>query len=324
MSKYKQMLIAFDENQYFKDDKASLSNLLPRLADLPASMLRWFNFEKLDPAVVKELSDFFEIHPLVQEDILNTEHRVKIEDWDDYLYLVVKMAYEKANVVKFEQVSFVLGPNYLLCFQQFKGDVFDYIRDRVEKSKGRIRSKGSDYLLYVLLDAIVDNYLKVLSQLAERIDSLTEDPENLDAAKMLKFKRRLNNFKKQMLPIVEVAQALHKNEYELCDDETRVFFKDLYDHSLQVKEDFELIKDQLQTLLENHHLLQSAKLNETMKTLTIFATIFMPITFIAGIYGMNFDSMPELHLSWAYPAVLGIMFLVAIAMVMYFKVKKWL
>ena len=290
----------------------------------------WINIDGLhDLRAIEKLGGFFGIHPLILEDIVNTGQRPKAEDFQDYVYIVLKMLSQEEGQshIKGEQVSFVLGPNFLISFQEREGDVFNGVRERLRKGKGRIRKAGSDYLMYALLDAIVDQYFIILEIFGERIESAEEEligdfvRETLETIHSMK--REMIFFRRQVWPLREVIGGLARGEISLISQPTQVYLRDVYDHTIQVIDTIESLRDVLSGLLDIYLSTLSNKMNEVMKVLTIIATIFIPLTFIAGVYGMNFKYMPELAWRWGYFAVWGVMVLVFVTMLAYFKRKAW-
>jgi magnesium transporter len=253
-----------------------------------------------------------------------------MEDFEDYIFIVTKMlSYdEKENQIKTEQFSLVLGQNYIITFQERVGDVFELVRDRLRKGKGRIRKRPPDYLAYALIDAIVDHYFTVLEKLGERVEALEEElmtnpsPETLQT--IHHTRRELIFLRKSVWPLRELIGGLERGESSLVDENTTVFLRDVYDHTIQVIDMVETLRDMVSGMLDVYLSSVSNKMNEVMKVLTIIATIFIPLTFIAGIYGMNFEFMPELKWHWAYPIVWVIIIAIGITMLLYFRRKKWL
>jgi magnesium transporter len=292
----------------------------------------WINVDGVhDVSVVEQIGNAFGLHPLVQEDILNTDQRPKAEDYAGCLYVVVRMIrLEDANP-RFvtEQVSLLLGPDWVVSFQEDKaGDVFEPVRERLRTAKGRLRKEGADTLLHALLDAVVDHYFVVLDKLGERVEALEQEivarpaPRTLHALHAMK--REMIFLRRSVWPLREVLHALQRGESPLVRRDTAAFFRDVYDHTVQVMEAVETFRDILSGLLDIYLSSMSHRLNEVMKVLTLIATIFMPLTFIAGVYGMNFRHMPELAQPWGYPLALGIMAATAAGMVVWFKRKRWL
>jgi len=305
------------------------------LRDKPT--VTWIKVDGLhDIEAVEAIGKQFGLHPLVLEDIVNTAQRPKADDYGQTLFVVVKMLTwdESKQSVSSEQVSFILGQWFLLSFQERPGDVFDMIRDRVRSGKGRIRKMGADYLLYALLDAIVDHYFVLLEKLGDCIEQLEEmelsDPKPEALRTIRGYRNELVIIRKACWPLRELIGGIERDKNSLIADETGLYFRDLYDHSIQVMETAETYRDVLSGALEIYLTSVSNKMNEVMKVLTIIATIFIPLTFIAGIYGMNFSpdssplNMPELKWYWGYPAALGAMALTVVGMVIFFRRKKWL
>ncbi len=318
----------YDEGSFLeKGMKTSEECLL--FKDKPT--VTWINVEGIHNVdIIHKLGDCYGFHPLVLEDILNTSQRPKLEDYGDYLYIVVKMLHSnKGTHAVPEQISLILGPNFVFSFQEgIKGDVFDGIRERIRAGKGRIRSMGADYLAYSLIDAIVDNYFVILEEIEERIEALEEEVETSPQRKTLssihQLKREMIFLRKAVWPLREVAAALERGDSSLIKEPTRVYLRDVYDHIIQVMDMIETYRDMLSGMFDIYLSSISNRLNEVMKFLTVVGTIFMPLTFIVGVYGMNFQNMPELKWEWGYPAVLVFMLVIAYAMVDYFRRKRWL
>ncbi len=294
------------------------------------SLIKWVDLDGVqNVAVLQELGTAYGLHSLVMEDILNTEIRPKIEFFDDYSFVVCKMlSYNsRRKEVDIEQVSFVLGDHYVLSLQQTPGDVFDPIRERIRTSGSRIRRGGVDFLLYSLLDMIVDNYFVVLEKIGEQLEDLEEEisrsPSRRNLATLYQLKRELIFVRKAVWPIREIINTLYQDEGHLIAKETRKYLRDVYDHTIQVIDTVESYRDISSGLLDIYLSGLSNKTNDTMKVLTIISTIFMPLTFIAGVYGMNFDNMPELHLRYGYFWTLGGMLVSCLIMLAWFRRKGW-
>ncbi len=276
------------------------------------------------------IGEHFQIHPLVLEDILNTRQRPKIDFYDDYIFAVLKIISwnEKKKSIETEQISLIIGPNYVISFQEKEDDIFDPLRERIRKGKGRIRNMGSDYLAYAMLDITVDNYFLVLEGIGEHMEILEErllkNPDKKILKEIYVFKRENLLLRKAVWPLRELISQLERSDISIIKKKTRPFLRDLYDHTIQVIDTVETNRDMTAGLLELYLSTMSNKTNEVMKVLTIIATIFIPLTFIAGVYGMNFDYMPELQWPWAYFAVMGLMALLALMMLWYFRRRKWL
>jgi len=292
--------------------------------------ITWINVDGLhDVQLIEKLGNCYDIHPLVLEDIVNTDQRPKMEDFDNYIFFVLKMLYidNKTQEIQSEQVSLILGKNYVISFQERVGDVFDAVRERIRKGKGRICKMGSDYLAYSLVDAIIDNYFIILERIGEKVENIEQDvvsnPEPEILQQIYNLKREMIYLRKSVWPFREVINGLLRGEAKLIKRETHIYLRDLYDHTIQVIDTIETFRDMISGMLDIYMSSVSNKMNEVMKVLTIFAAIFIPLTFIAGVYGMNFHYMPELSLSWAYPAVWIVIILVGVSLLIYFKHKKW-
>jgi len=279
---------------------------------------------------IEKIGEHFKIHPLVLEDIMNTGQRPKMEDFNDYLFIVLKMlSYdEEENETKTEQVSLILSSKFVISFQESEGDVFDPVRERIRSDRGRIRKMGVDYLAYSLIDAIVDNYFMVLEKIGEKIedieDELVKNPTPEVLHTIHRLKRELIFLRKSVWPLREVISRLERWESPLIDKSIDIYLRDVYDHTIQVIDALETFRDMLSGMLDIYLSSISNRMNEVMKVLTIIATIFIPLTLISSIYGMNFKYMPELDWFWGYPLVYTVMLAVSAVMLIYFRRKKWL
>jgi len=293
--------------------------------------ITWVDVEGVhDIQALEKLGHCFGLHPLVMEDIFNTDQRPKIEDYGDYLYIVLRMLTNgsESGEISSEQVSLILGENFVLSIQEgAKGDVFEPVRTRIRNSKGQIRRLGADYLAYSLIDAVVDNYFIILEKIGERVELLEETlisepgPETLHMIHNLK--REMIYLRKSVWPLREVVSGMQRRDSILIRESTGYYLRDVYDHTIQVIDTIETFRDMLSGMLDIYLSSISNRTNAVMKVLTVIATIFIPLTWIAGVYGMNFKNMPELEWHYGYPAVWLAMFVVAIGMVIYFKMKKW-
>jgi magnesium transporter len=291
----------------------------------------WINIDGLHSIeTIEKIGKNFELHPLILEDILNTGQRPKCEDYENCLFMVLKMLTynDESNSIQPEQVSFVLGQNFVISFQEAVGDVFEQIRDRIRNAKGRIRKMSADYLAYALTDAIVDNYFLILEKMGEQIESMEEEliakPSDKTVRMIHSLKRELIFLRKSVWPLRELINSLQKTESSLIMDSTEPYLRDVYDHTIQVIDTVESLRDMVSGMLDIYLSSISNRMNAVMKVLTIIATIFIPLTFVAGIYGMNFKYMPELEWKWGYLAVLIVMVIIGICMLIYFRRKKWL
>ena len=291
----------------------------------------WINVDGIQQVeVLEKLGNCFGLHPLVQEDILNTEQRPKIEDYGADLFIVVKMlSYnEQTDVIGAEQISLILRPNALLSFQEKEGDDFLAVKERLRNGRGRLRKMGADYLAYTLLDIVVDQYFSILEKLGERIETLEEklltDPATPTLKKIQNLKAEMLLLRKWIWPLREVISGLARGEFPGIQETTRVYLRDVYDHTIQVIDTIEILRDMLSGMLDIYLSSLNNRMNAVMKVLTIIATIFMPLTFLAGVYGMNFKRMPELEWPWGYPLVWGVMVVIAVTMLILFRRRKWL
>lgn len=261
---------------------------------------------------------------------MDTDQRPKIKDFGDYIFIILKMHYydKESNEIKIEQVSLIFGKNYVISFQEREGDVFDSIRERIRNNIGRIRKARADYLIYALMDAIIDNYFTILEKLGEETEDLEakviKNPVPANLQIIYRLKSELIFLRKSVWPLREVISILEKGESALIDKSTNIYLRDIYGHTIQVMDTVETLRDVISGTLEVYLSSVSNRMNEIMKVLTIIATIFIPLTFIVGIYGMNFQYMPELKWVWSYPVVLLGMLIIGIIMVFYFRRKKWM
>jgi magnesium transporter len=292
----------------------------------------WVNVEGIHQLdLIEKFGACFHFHPLVLEDISNADQRPKVEDYHDYLYVVLKMLRHDPGLkeILVEQVSLVIGEGYVLSFQEgLHGDSFNSVRERLSSEKSRIRSLGADYLAYALIDAIVDNYFAILEKLGESIESLEEElvsnPTPVTLQVIHHLKRDLIFLRRSVWPLREVVSWMERGESPIVKSSTKIYLRDIYDHTIQVIDAVETFRDTVSGMLDIYLSSISNRLNAIMKVLTIIATIFMPLTFLAGVYGMNFKHMPELDWVWGYPMILSVMALVAATMLLYFRRKKWL
>ncbi len=318
--------------QYGPDGPSDTLNLSASEAPgrLKAQGVNWVDVDGVhDVALLAELGEAFKLHPLTLEDIASIGQRPKVEFYDDYLYLVLRMlTLNEAGELENEQVSMILGPNYLLTFQETPGDVFDGVRERIRQKKGRICRLGSDYLAYSLLDAVVDTYFTLLEGYSDRLERLEarvyDNPRPEVMAAMNGLKRDTLFVRKAVWPLRDLMSALQREESPLISSAVLTFLRDAQDHSVQIIETVEALREILSSLHDTYLSSLSHRMNEVMKTLTIVGVIFIPLTFLVGVYGMNFEVMPELHWPWAYPALWLIMIALALGMLAYFRRRGWL
>jgi len=321
-------IMDYDEAHFQEKETKTIEECL-LFKDKPT--VTWINIDGLHQVeILERLGECYGLHPLVLEDILNTDQRPKMEDYGEYLFIVLRMLNynDKSSEIEAEQISLILGTNFVLSFQEKEGDTFNPIRERIRNGKGRIRRMGADYLSYSLLDSIVDNYFIILEKLGEKIEFLEDElvtrptPETLQIIHHLK--REMIYLRKAVWPLREVIGSLERGEPPLVKETIRVYLRDVYDHTIQVIDTIETFRDMVSGMLDIYLSSISNRLNAVMKVLTIIATIFMPLTFLAGIYGMNFKYMPELEWRWSYPVVWLIMVGIGVSMLLYFRKKKWL
>jgi magnesium transporter len=296
-----------------------------------APSVTWIRVEGLhEVEILEKLGNCFGLHPLLMEDILNTDQRPKMEDYGEDLFIVLKMlSYEeRTGEIGAEQVSLVLRSNAVLSFAEKEGGLLDSIQERIRGGKGRLRKMGADYLAYTLLDIIVDHYFAILEKLGERIETLEEkviaNPTTQTLMKIQKLKKEMIFLRRWVWPLREVISGLERGESLKIQESTRFYLRDVYDHTIQVMDTIEIFRDMLSGMMDIYLSSVNNRMNAVMKVLTIIATIFMPLTFLAGVYGMNFKHMPELEWTWSYPLLWVLMILIATFMLISFRKKKWL
>ena len=290
----------------------------------------WLNVDGLhNIELINQIGKEYKLNSLVLEDILHVDQRPKMEDFGDYIFFTIKMFYNNLNgELEFEHVSLVLGKESVISFQERPKDTFDLIRERLTGSYGKIREKGADYLFYRFIDTIIDHYFVVLDKIAEKIelleDEVMEDPTTKTLQKLQGIRKELIYLRRSIYPLRESISTILKSESPLLKPDTERYFMDIHDHTIQVIESLETYRDLQSGIMDLYMNTASNRMNEIMKVLTIMSTIFIPLTFIAGIYGMNFQNMPELEYKWAYPSVWFLMIVLVIFMLIVFKKKKWL
>ncbi len=321
-------VIDYDDTNFQEIENASVDACIP-FRDKPT--VTWINVDGVhNIQVLEKLGGCFGLHRLVMEDITNTDQRPKMEDYGEYLYIVLKMlASGKNGEIVTEQVSLVLGANFVLSFQEgVEGDVFNLIRDHIRTGKGRIRKMKADYLAYALLDAVVDNYFVILEKFGEKIESIETElignPRQETVQRIYQLKREIIFLHNAVWPLREVVSGLGKHESSLIRESTVPYLRDVYDHAIHVIDSVDIYREMLSSMLDLYLSSVSNRLNEVMKVLTVISLIFMPLTFIAGVYGMNFKYMPELEWRYGYFLSLFLMLGIAALMLFYFKRKKWL
>lgn len=320
-------MIDYDENN-LTEKQIGLAECIG-LKDTPS--ITWINVDGINNTkVIEQIGNCFGIHPLIMEDIVSTGQRPKIDLFDDKIFILLKMMYFDADgEIVVEQVSLVIGANFVISFQESdEKDVFDNIRDRLRNSIGKIRKKRSDYLAYSIMDAIVDNYFLIVEKLGEKIELLETDlldnPTPTILRTTMKMKRDMIFLRKAVWPLREVLSTIERGESPLIQENTMLYFRDVYDHTIQVIDIIETFRDTLSGMVEIYLSSVSNKMNEVMKVLTIIATIFIPLTFIVGVYGMNFENLPELKWQYGYFFLWGIMLAIALGMLWFFRRKRWI
>lgn len=320
-------IIDYDANTFQEKIVTTIEECLPFKA---TETVTWINIDGLsDIELIGRIGKIYEIHPLILESIVNTEQRPKMEDLDSSIFVNLKMLQylEADHKVKIEQVSLIIGRNYIISFQEDVGDVFDPVRERIRKD-GRIRRFGTDYLAYALIDAIVDNYFSVMESLGEQVELLEEalasNPSKDMLLKIHTLKKDMIYLRKSVWPLREVISGLSHSDNELIKETTRIYLRDVYDHTIQVIDTIETFRDMVSGMIDIYLSGMSMRLNEVMKVLTLIATIFIPLTFIVGIYGMNFEYMPEISHPYGYYGVWVIIILVTGVMLFFFRRKQWI
>jgi len=319
-------MISYNEKEFLKLDNTSVNEVIEKFNP---NAVNWINIDgALNSPVVDDISKEFKIHHLMLEDIRNVEHRPKADEYDEHLFVTLKMLYginEKS--IDYEHISFVLGKNYLISFQEKEGDIFGALRDRIKLDTGIIRKRSADYLLYRLIDTIVDSYYSVLEEIGLHVETIEENisknPQMEDFKQIQELKKDFIYLRKVVYPLREALNKIIKNENGCIEEQNIKYFSDVYDHVIHLLDSLDTYKDLTSTLMDLYMNTINYKMNEVMKLLTIITSIFIPLSFIAGIYGMNFEFMPELHSKWGYPAVLIFMAAIGIGMIIYFKRKKW-
>ncbi len=325
--KVKITLIEYNETEFIEKDFYDLSECVTLINP---NMVRWINVDGVhDAELIESIGKQFNIHPLTLEDIVNTHQRAKFEDYDNYVVSMMKMITQEEGEIHSEQLCVVLMEGTVISFQEVEGgDAFDYIRNRLRQGKGRIRKMGADYLAYALIDAVVDCYFGILEKIGDRIEELEDDlmkePSKETLHVLHNMKREMIYIRKAVWPLRELINNMQRSETELIKPSTDIYLRDVHDHAIRVMDTVETYRDLLASMMDIYLSSVSNKMNEVMKVLTIITTIFVPVTFIAGVYGMNFEFMPELHSAWGYPITLILMGIIILILLYYFRRKKWL
>lgn len=316
----------YDEKNYFLQEVANFEECRKLISE---NIVNWIDVVGIsNTELLKQFGECFNIHPLVIEDIQSTDQRLKIDYFQDYLYIVIKSANYFNEVLELEQVSIILGKNFVVTFQESLPNQFDGIYERIKTSKGRIRNMPTDYLAYVILDLMIDNYFIILEKFGDKLEELEDELVEKYTREALPYLYKLKKdallIRKSIWPLREVLSGLTRSDSKLIKKSTMIYLRDVYDHTIQIIDTLETYREMLTGLLDIFLSTTSNRMNEIMKVLTIIATIFIPLTFLAGIYGMNFQYMPELTWLWSYPILLIVMLFIVAGMLLYFRRKKWL
>jgi magnesium transporter len=318
-------LITYNRERYDKYEGKDVEVLFKNLTE---DRVNWVNLDGINVSpMIEKIQAHFCLNSLVIDDIIN-DQRPKAEEFEDYLFVTLKMLYRiEGAEIDYEQISFVLGKNFLITFQEKEGDLFDAFRERIRQDQGKVRKKEADYLLYRLIDIIVDNYYNVLDNIGEQIEEteecITSDSSMETFKKIQQLKKELIYLHKALYPLRDALGKLVKDESSFIKEENLRYFDDVYDHVIHLIDSLETYRDLTSSLMDIHINTQNTRLNEVIRLLTIISTIFIPLTFIVGVYGMNFKYFPELEWRYGYTAIWTVMILIAGAMVAFFKYKKW-
>jgi magnesium transporter len=321
-------VISYNEEKVIYHNNCSVRKVV-ELVNQDSEFKHWINFVGVhNVEKLAELGTSLDIHPLILEDIANTKQRPKLDEFEDYVFLALKMIFHNnAGLLIKNHFGIVFNTSYIISFQQSQDSIFNSIRERIHNKVGRIRMRGTDYLFYALIDAVVDNYYNVTETIEEKTENLEDriltDAHNASTTEIQLLKREILSLRKAVFPAKELIRKLQISKHELYDKSTKAYIADLYDHILQVTENIDIYREIVWGLMDMYMSSLSNKMNEVMKVLTIMSTIFIPLTFIAGIYGMNFEYMPELGFESAYFYVLGLMLILTLGLIYYFRKKKW-
>lgn len=318
-------LISYNRELYDKYTATSVDTIF---TNIKRDRVNWINVDGLNNQdIIEKIQTHFCLHSLLIDDVLS-DQRPKAEEFDDYLFFTLKMLYRiDGTAIDYEQISFVLGKDYLISFQEKEGDWFDGFRERIRLDQGRVRKKQADYLLYRLIDIIVDNYYNVLDRIGDLIDETEEtvyqNPSTRTFTRIQNLKKELIFLRKALFPLRDALSKIVKGESDFVKEENIRFFSDVYEHVIHLTDSLDTYKDLVSSLTDIHINAMNTKMNEVMKVLTVISTIFIPLTFIVGVYGMNFKHMPELDWTWGYYGVWGIMIVMVVGMLAFFRYKKW-
>lgn len=321
-------VISYNEEKVAYHNNCSVEKVLDLITH-EKEFKHWINFIGVhDVKKLADLGSLLHIHPLVLEDIANTKQRPKLDEFEDYVFFALKMIFHnEAGLLIKNHFGLVFNQSYIISFQQSQDHIFNSIRERIHNKVGRIRMRGTDYLFYALIDAVVDNYYNVTETIEEKTENLEDiilkDANNASTTDIQLLKREILSVRKAIFPAKELIRKLQISKHVLYDQSTKAYLADLYDHILQVTENVDIYREIVWGLMDMYMSSLSNKMNQVMKVLTIMSSIFIPLTFIAGVYGMNFEYMPELGYKNAYFIVLGIMLIMVLALIYYFRQKKW-
>ncbi|MBI3521134.1 MAG: magnesium/cobalt transporter CorA [Bacteroidetes bacterium] len=319
-------LIEYNDSEYFEDEYFDLSDCL---SHVKPNMVKWINVEGLHkPELVEKIGKIYNIHPLTMEDIVHVDQRPKFEDYEHYVVAIMKMI-SYTTEVKSEQLAIVLCENTVISFQEpHSGDAFDIIRNRLRQCKGRVRKLGADYLAYALMDAVVDCYFTAIERIGDKVEEIEEeiisDSDKKSLMQLYHLKREMIYLRKQVWPMRDMINNMIRSETKLINDSSDIYLRDLSDHVTRIIDTVETYRDLLSGIMDIYLSTNANRMNEVMKVLTIMSSIFIPVTFIAGVYGMNFENMPELKTQNGYFITWGVMIAVILGLVIYFKRKKWM
>lgn len=325
-AKVKITLIEFNETEYFEDSFYELDTCMNHVKD---NMVKWINVEGVhNIELIEKIGKCYNIHPLTLEDIVHVDQRPKFEDYDHYILSILKMIMYDDGVHS-EQLSLILMDNMVISFQEPEGgDAFDIIRTRLRQCKGRVRKLGADYLFYALMDAVVDCYFDAIEKIGDKVEKIEEEiihePKRESLIELYRLKREVIYLRKQVWPLRDMLSNLLRSESKFLSDSTHLFFRDLQDHSTRIIDTVETYRDLLSGIMDIYLSTNANKMNEVMKVLTIISSIFIPVTFIAGVYGMNFEFMPELKSPYGYAGVWAVMIIIIVVQIIYFRKKKWM
>ena len=320
--------IEYDETRWQEKEVATIEECFPVKGEPTITWIHIRGVHQIAP--IEEIGKRLNLHPLLLEDIVNTEQRPKLEEYGDYIFVTSKTLHyeERGDAVQAEQISIIFGSHVVVSFEEHERDEFSSIRERLRNGKGRIRKMGADYLVYALMDTIVDDYFVVLERLGERIEFLEGELISTPTPKTVRIlhnlKREMILLRKSVWPLREVISGMERGESPLIKEATLVYLRDVYDHTIRVIDTVETFRDLLSGMLDIYLSSISNRMNEVIKVLTIITTIFIPMSFIAGVFGMNFKYMPELEWRFGYPLALAIMCAIGVAMLLYFRKKRWL